>query len=423
MTRTVRAALVAALFVAVTAASLAAGELPLAFDVSPRILGADLGVGYTGLELLEGRGTTIWLWAGGGWESMPFFRASDGTMLAEYLDLGTGVINDMSATFPIPDADSHYQRAEAKWQLGIVQGFVAAPEDRPDLVVGFLYYRGRWDAHLEQGALPADTPTYGFPDQSGIFQNSLFAGAAYQGVVKNDHTVKSGIEAEASVEWGPSFLVSAPGGDADFLRLNATARFFLPLYDAAPDRDRNLFSVYAGDFVAVDWATGGAVPLNIRQSFGGQSPRTGLGGAVRGVDSGSLDGYFKAVNNLEVRVLGPALFLPDIVPGLVAYLDAGCFGSAGSPGPEAWGFVASTGAGVFVDLFGFAQLTLYVHYRLVGVNADGSAWSLPSFGTLDFGLEILDDGGVPRGASRAASPPTGCWSRAPPASSARPSRG
>lgn len=382
MTRTVRAALAAALFVALAAAPLAAGDLPLAFDVSPRIWGADLGIGYTGLELLEGRDTTIWLWAGGGWEQMPFYRTADGTMAGEYLDLATGTVSPMPTFVPPLDADDDpfYQRAEAKWQLGIVQGIVAAPEDRPDLVVGFLYYRGRWGAHLEQGRLIADTPTYDFPDQDGILQHSLLAGAAYQGVVKNAHTVKSGIAAEASVEWGPF-------NPADFLRLNASARFFLPLYDAAPERDRNLFSVYAGDFVAVDWITGDAVPLNIRQSFGGQSPRTGLGGAVRGVDSGSLDGYFKVVNNLEVRLIGPALFTPGIVPGLVVYLDAGCFGSAGSPGPAAGGFVASTGAGVFVDLFGFAQLTGYLHWRLpgTGVNANGSALT---YFDLDFGLKF-----------------------------------
>jgi hypothetical protein len=103
------------------------------------------------------------------------------------------------------------------------------------------------------------------------------------------------------------------------------------------------------------------------------------------VDEGSLDGNFKAVNNLEVRLLGPALFLPAIVPGLVAYFDAGCFGSAGSPGSDAWGFVASTGAGVFVDVFGFAQLTGYLHYRLVGENADGSA--LTPF-AIDFTLKF-----------------------------------
>jgi hypothetical protein len=375
----VRAALTAALFLAIAATSLVAGDLPLAFDVSPYFWGADLGVGYTGLELLEGRQTTLWLYAGGGWEKKPFYRLADGTMVGDYLDLTTGSLS----TAPIltdPAADPFYHRAEGKWQLGIVQGFVAAPEDRPDLVVGFLFYRGRYDAHfIDPGTLiAADTSAwYDFPDQDGIFQNSLLVGGAYQGIVRNVHTVKSGIEAEASVEWGPF-------SPSDFLRLNATARFFLPIWDAAPDRDRNLFSVYAGDFVSVDWVTGDAVPLNVRQSFGGQSPRTGLGGAVRGVDSGSLDGYFKTVNNLEVRVLGPALFIPAIVPGLVAYVDAGIFGSAGSPGPAAWGFVATTGAGVFVDFFGFAQITVYLYERLVGENADTDAFPY----ILDFTLKF-----------------------------------
>jgi hypothetical protein len=386
MTRTPRtapaAALLTALFLVLAATPLVAGDLPLTFDVSPRIWGADLGIGYTGLELLDGRDTTIWLWAGGGWEKMPFYRMADGTMAGSWLDLGTGSV---VMTPGFGENDTFYQRAEAKWQLGLVQGLVAAPGDRPDLVAAFLYYRGRWDAHFAPGVLLDSPPLYPLPDEGGILQNSVLAGFAYQGVTKNAHTVKSGIGAEASVEWGPSFFISAADGDASFLRLNATARAFLPLYDAAPDRDRNLFSVYAGDFLSVDWVTGDAVPLNVRQSFGGRSPRTGLGGAVRGVDSGSLDGNFKAVNNLEVRVLGPALFLPDIVPGLVVYVDAGCFGSAGSPGPEAWGFVASTGAGAFVDLFGFAQITAYFEYRLVGWNADEQ--KLTPF-SLDFGLKF-----------------------------------
>lgn len=378
------AALFAVLFLALAATPLVAGDLPLAFDGGPRIWGADLGIGYTGLELLDGRDTTLWLWAGGGWEKMPFYRMADGTMEAEYLDLATGALSPLPVAIDAEN-DPFYQRAEVKWQLGIVQGLVAGEGDAPDLVVAFLYYRGRWDRHLDQGSLLSTSPTYPFPDRNVIFQNSLLAGVAYQGVTKNAHTVKSGLEAEASVEWGPSFASSASLGDTDFLRLNATARAFLPLYDAEPDRDRNLFSVYAGDFAAVDWVTGDPVPLNVRQSFGGLSPRLGLGGAVRGVDPGSLDGNFKAVNNLEIRVLGPALVIPDIVPGLVTYLDAGVFGSAGSPGPDAWGFVATTGAGVFVDFFGFAQITGYLQYRLVGENANGSA--LTPF-ALDFTLKF-----------------------------------
>jgi hypothetical protein len=381
MTRTPRtapaAALLGALFLALAATPLVAGDLPLVFDVSPRIWGADSGVGYTGFDLLEGRDTTLWLWAGGGWEQMPFYRDADGSLAAEYLDVTSGsIVHGLPAGINASN-DPFYQRAEGKWQLGIVQGLVAGEGDAPDRVVAFLYYRGRYDAHFTQGALIAGT-LFAFPDQDGIFQNSLLAGVAYQGVTKNAHKVKSGVAAEASVEWGPWY-------PADFLRLNASARFFLPLFDAMPDRDRNVFSIYAGDFIAADWITGDAVPLNVRQSFGGRSPRLGLGGAVRGVDSGSLDTNFKLVNNLEVRVLGPALFMPDIVPGLVVYLDAGFFDSAGSPGPAARGFVASTGAGVFVDLFGFAQLTGYLHYRLVGVNANGSALTPLS---VDFGLKF-----------------------------------
>ncbi len=388
MTRTPRialsAALIAALLLAFAATPLVADDLPLTFDVGPRIWGADLGIGYTGLELLDGRDTTLWLWAGGGWEQMPYYRMADSTLVAEYLDLGTGAVVDLPVAIDAEN-DPFYQRAEGKWQLGMVQGLVAGEGAAPDLVVAFLYYRGRYDAHLDQGLLMADNLLADLPDRDGIFQNSVLVGAAYEGVVKNDHTVKSGVRAEASVEWGPSFFISATGGESSFLRLNATARAFLPIWDAAPDRDRNLFSVYAGDFAAVDWVTGDQVPLNVRQSFGGRSPRTGLGGAVRGVDSGSLDANFKMVNNLEVRVLGPALFLPDIVPGLVAYVDAGCFGLVGEPAPAAWGFVASTGAGLFVDFFGFAQITGYLHYRLVGENADGSA--LTPF-AIDFTLKF-----------------------------------
>ncbi len=131
MTRTPRAALAAALFLALAATPLVAGDLPLAFDVSPRIWGADLGIGYTGLELLDGRETTLWLWAGGGWETMPYYRIDDDTLVGEYLDLGTGTIAHAHRAIDAEN-DPFYQRAEGKWQLGIVQGLVAAEGDQPD---------------------------------------------------------------------------------------------------------------------------------------------------------------------------------------------------------------------------------------------------------------------------------------------------
>ena len=179
MNRTARAALAAALFLAVVATPIVAGDLPLTWDVSPRIWGLDLALGYTGLELLEGRDTTVWLWGGGGWEGKSLYRFADGTMAGDYLDLASGSIS-YAPDLADPESDPSFQRAEAKWQLGIVQGFVAAPEDRPDLVVGFLYYRGQYDAHLDQGLL-VTSAVYDFPDRDGIFQNSLLVGASVPG--------------------------------------------------------------------------------------------------------------------------------------------------------------------------------------------------------------------------------------------------
>jgi len=49
------------------------------------------------------------------------------------------------------------------------------------------------------------------------------------------------------------------------------------------------------------------------------------------------------------------------------------------------GFVSTIGAGVFVNLFDLATLAAYIHYRLDGVNADGSA--LVPF-DLQFGLHF-----------------------------------
>ena len=81
--------------------------------------------------------------------------------------------------------DPFYQRAEAKWQLGIVQGLVAARRTtRPTSWWRFLYYRGRYDAHLDQGLLLASAVATLFPDQDGIFQNSLLVGRRLPGRVE-----------------------------------------------------------------------------------------------------------------------------------------------------------------------------------------------------------------------------------------------
>lgn len=359
------------LFAAGAAAYAEESRSPWVFDVDLRLWGLDLGVGYRGFPLLQGVDTTFWGVAGGAYEKMSYYRQSEVIIQGKY----SGAAGDLV-----------FYRADAKWWLGVAQGLLWNERIDANRLEALLFYRGRFDENLIEAVdLIAGS---GLPDESGLFQNTLFAGLAYNDIlVDRKHKTKSGISGEVSAEWGPAFLANTVYGSSDFVRLNATARGFFPLYDAAPDRRANLFSLYLGEFFSADYAIGfgGApVPYVIRRTFGGKEPRTGLGSAVRGVDSGSLDTNLKAVNNLELRMNLPAIGLPDIVPGVVLHWDAGYFSQVGeSIVSPLTGFVSTIGAGVFVNLFDLATLAAYVHYRLDGVNADGSA--LVPF-DLQFGL-------------------------------------
>ena len=346
---------------------------PWVFDVDLRLWGLDLGVGYRGFPLLQGVDTTFWGVAGGAYEKMSYYRQTEAIIIGKY---------------PGPADDLVFYRADAKWWLGVAQGLLWNERIDENRLEALLFYRGRFDENLIEAGDLIDTSD--LPDESGLFQNTLFAGLAYNDIlVDKKHKTKSGISGEISAEWGPAFLANTVYGSSDFVRFNATARGFFPLYDAAPDRQGNLFSMYLGEFFSADYAIGlggTAVPYVIRRTFGGKEPRTGLGYAVRGVDSGSLDTNLKLVNNFELRMNLPAIVLPDIVPGALVHWDVGYFSQVGESiaSPQS-GFVSTVGAGVFVNLFDIATLAAYIHYRLDGVNADGSA--LVPF-DLQFGLHF-----------------------------------
>jgi hypothetical protein len=348
-----------------------AGRFPFVFDVAPVLWGLDLGVGYRGLRLFPGTDTIVWVYGGGAYEQMAYVRLTDGTL-----------IDGIAPGSVTPDEDIPYNRWSGRWQLGIAQGLLWNPRVGSNLLEAVIFYRGRYDMNIQ--ARPDQLIfASSIPDRSGIFLNALLAGISYNDVLLDVRSkIKSGVSAELTGEWGPSFFFNTAFGSSDYIRLNLTARAFLPLFDATPSSETNLFSVYLCDFFSLDYAAGSSVPLCIRQTFGGIDPRTGLGGALRGVDTGSLDTNLKAVNNFEIRANLPALGLRDIVPGVLAYWDMGAYDQIGegigNPSP---GFVTSVGGGAFLNLLDFAQLIGYINYRLLGVNADGS--------TLTFGFDFV----------------------------------
>ena len=209
-----------------------------------------------------------------------------------------------------PSGQPVFPRIEGAWALGIDQGLAWNARTGTNLVEAFLFYRGRIDSNqIQPGQLLYNST---LPDRAGIFLNTILTGFGFNGVlIDTRHKMKNGASAEVSAEWGPRFFLNGLDGDSDFLRLNATLRWFLPVFDIAPDRPVNLLSMYLGEFASVDYAIGfsAPVPLYIRQTFGGRYAQQpiGLGQQVRGVDAGAYDTNLKAVNNLELRLDLPAV--------------------------------------------------------------------------------------------------------------------
>jgi len=341
---------------------------PWTFDPILRLLGADLGVGYRGLALLPNEQTTFWVYAGGGYEGMHYYRDKYGNLLSP---------GEIGAGGSLANFDPSFTRIEGAWRLGIEQGFAWNERTATNLFEAFFFYRGRYDLNQLPSGTPLTTALSVLPDGNESILNTLQLGLGYDDLLfEKKHKTKNGISAEATAEWGPGFLFNTIMGNSDFIRFNGTFQWFHFLYDLAPDQPTNVFSLYLGEYFSADYAiglNGKQVPLYIRQSFGGRIQNVGLGDSVRGVDKGGYDTNLKAVNNIELRANLPAIFLPDLVPGVVVFFDAGLYDQVGEPGISSpgSGFVAGTGAGVYIDVLDLGSLAAYVEYRLDSANAEG----------------------------------------------------
>lgn len=360
-------ALVAFLFITLASGALFAEEAappaersPLLFAPGVRLFGADLGLGYRGFSAPGAPDTILWVIGGGGYEELNYFRDPSGRLYA-----GGGGFD--------PERDPFYTRVNGRLDLGIAQGLVYNERLEANLLEAFAFYQSRIDYVLDDPARNELILASGLPDAAGSFRNSLLVGMSYADLDKGDpHRTQSGASAEASAEWGPAFLFNAAYGRADYLRLDLTAKGFLPLFDLDPRAELNVLSGYAGGFLAVDWMTGRDIPIAVRQSFGGRDPRQGLGGAVRGFEDARFDGPFKAVLNLEVRLNLPQFKLVDVVtPGLVAFFDSGYFDLLNASDS---GFLFSSGIGVFADIWNYTSLTLYTALDFPRSRMNGSYW-------------------------------------------------
>jgi len=348
--------------------------------------GIDLTLGYRLPPWFYGVQTILQTTIGGGYEGFGTFRKPDYTPNVVKTDVAD------------PNGNLEFNSPNIQWQAGIRQGIVWNTAEDRNLIEAFLYYRGRYDRYLsgrhywgssdtEIAAIEASHEAWqqaykinGGSDAYGIFGNSLFTGLSYDNLHFDSRTKAShGTYAEASVELSPYF--PSVMGASDFWRINFSTKTFRTLYEARPEAPKNIFTIYAGSYLSIDYADARRrMPLYVMQSFGGTRLREGLADSVRGFEKYSWDTQLKIVHNLDLRFNLPVLYSfrgRDLMPGLVAYFDLG-YGTrywrdpVGTPG----GFLGSTGVGLFLDLLDFTHAHAYAHFPLIGERIDGAPVAL-----------------------------------------------
>lgn len=322
--------------------------------------GADISLTYNGIDLLDAADTKLYLKAGGGYQDTVLLRDPDtGDPVLYCEDEGTGV---------------GFNKTNFQWELAFIQG-LSRRSDGANETELFAFYRGRYDYYPTQ-----DEPDTVFTDIHGLLGTSVMGGVSYDSTVQSRHRSKQGVYAEATAEWAPGFVNQT----ADFWRVSAQARGFLPVFDVPTDGG-NLFNIYLAGFSGVDYAAGASVPIYVNQSFGGRDLRGSLGDTVRGYGWNAYDAALKAVANAEVRLVGPAIVIEGIVPYLFGFADGGYYAgfSDSATKADSAGILASSGGGIAVDLVGFAQISVIAGFKLVDDQLYGDLdpffWGLKFF--------------------------------------------
>lgn len=345
------------------------GRDPFVFDAEFDWIGLGARIGYRGLNLSPSADTVLFLSLGAAYDTYGYFR--------------TPFDRPFDGTLPGYDsAKAPYEsRLTVRSGLELDQGLLWNERDRQNLLELFLACRNRYEKNIEDSGARQLLFDSSLPDRDQILQNSVLIGLEWKDIDRgNPHRLLSGFGAETSLEWGPEGFFNNLVGKADFARFNISARAFLPLFDMNPGSAMNALSAYMGLFLALDYAAGNSLPLNIRETFGGRSPRKGLGYAVRGLEDCRFDTPLKAIANWETRLNLPAIADPGLIPGLMYFVDCGYYDFLSTPDS---GFVFSTGGGFYMCLFDVFNLAFTTQFLLNKTRVTGGHWA-PFFFTFIF---------------------------------------
>jgi len=220
-------------------------------------------------------------------------------------------------------------------------------------------------------------------DRDGSLTHSFFLAGRYTNLNRDPITrLNSGLLGILSAEYAPGVL--NPLGKAHFFRTSVDLRGYIPITrNVNEETSMNRFSASLALMTITDYTWGlssensfDGVPYHVRSSFGGLQSRSGLGGTIRGFESGRFDAGFKNAQSIELRMVLPTLFVPGLLPLAVVHGDFGFWAlplEVTSTTPT-FGFVASTGLGLGLDIFGFGTLIAYTHFGFGETLLNGANW-------------------------------------------------
>ncbi len=321
-------------------------------EVHPDVLGgtvpASLTAGgrYTGLTLIPGHMTSVTLRAGGGYMSRNIWKGTDGK----------------EETPPYEgDAVSLWN---ARWEVIFSQGLLSSSWTGRDFFSLYAGYSGRWEHMTDTEGTVYESPDLAvFPDGDGIISHALIGGAALDGV-RYDGIVPAGAVLRAEYWYAPGWLGNRGTGETDFSMITASIKGYYPLYASRTQQGRNLVSVYLANRIRADRVFGfeSGVPMYAQNEFA-------LGSHMRGLERLSRAGSLTAVNNFDVRFVGPEVFADRLYPRFHLFFDCGYTDGRDAntnSGEEQW--FAAAGAEGGISFFDFLNAGYRASFMTAGEN-------------------------------------------------------
>ena len=308
------------------------------------------GIDYSGIDLLDGQSTNLFIVGGGAIYTSELWTDQSGIPFTP---------SDINRTALFTDYNS-YSKWQVDFSLKLRQGFLER-----DFLFVYAGYGFHWTSPHENwkddsaysNFLSGDSAVY--PDQAGAAVNTLRIGAGLDGMIEE----RKGWIVDASVLSGPRWFLNDLRGDSNFVNINLTASGVYPLPDLKQTNSGvTVFEVYLTDRIQLDYIEGDAIP-----EFYQEAPA--LGSKVRGFEENSMAVTFTAVNNLDFRM--SLVGLSDkITPLFNLFLDFGYFAGeyCNTDYYAAGEFISAAGFELALNIFDVVQAGLSFGIPLLGTN-------------------------------------------------------